>query len=1240
MVAKTYIRDVYDRIKDGNLEGACALLAQASEEQGEFFLYHELMGDVFALAGRRVDAYERYEIALLAKPAAQWIVPKINRLFSGSPDFAGVCDFYPDETGARQAEGGLRTRGHFKSSTSECPLVTVVTALYNNADTLQRCIDSVKVQTYPNIEYIVIDGASSADTLDIVRKNESFIDYYISEPDCGIYAAMNKGIRLARGNYICLLNSDDFYDARFVSEAMEIARETGSDVVYTDYFADDKLLRAQEVGPGILFGHLNICHNTFLTSKACYDRIGPYCEQLSIVSDAVWVRRAFNAGVKFARCPKSLFTLTSGGASSGSTPESRKRFIAEAVRSYRMNFPSLTADEAEDLYLFRFNVKRTSRVREITANHVHDPEFKAAIRGYVEHCFRDRDNFRLDYAKLGGAYIEMTRLIDAVGLDEKIIQLTTKHGEYADILTRIDNIIARRKFHAKKTILHFVTVFSAPSETFIYDLIRRLDSCDDFDNFVLFEHLTLKDERPYNKSLQVPWNDVGDDIGKRIYKYILRRLRPDVVVGHFAINAHRFAMKTGHLGEGIPTVVMTHGIDVFKLKEASDYSEFVTGRLSRRSNVQFTAVSKYLKEELVSSGIPDEKVTIVHNTVNEQFFAHRKSDNFFDNSRPLRILCVGRLIRLKGHRFLIQALHQFVRTCSTNVELTIVYGDGDDQLLHLKQQIKDLDIEGYVCFKAFVNFHVQPDYYSQFDCLVHPSTYADDPTGRGETFGVSVLEAIAAGLPVIVTDAGGVAEVVGYESSYSRIVPHADSTAICEALVDLYTTRTAFADNRAYASERLRAFSPESQVGKLSRLAYKATSTKIKAALFSSSTMQGAGYAAFRLHNGLRHTTVAPTLFTTVRNHKNEPGVEVVLHPSSEESNWRAPQLAPKPGNTIFTIDHPSHLGKNLSKLVERYDVINLHWYARFLTVEDIAALTHLDKPVVMTVRDMLPLTGGCHYFHGCGGWMSNCSDCPQIPTGETGLPTKVLSQKRSDYNFANLTLVALSEHTRSIIAKAPYFKDCRIEVIANSIETDVFRPYEKAQVRHELGLPQHRPIIGYAPSYSSEVKGYREILQAFHFLNEMDSGMDPFVLLIGNRTPATDEIEFDNESIGYIADKHRLARAYAAADVVVVPSLEETFSNTTAEAISCGVPVVGFKTGAIPDLAIDGETGYTADIGDAEGLAQGIYAVLAGPDLSENCRRLAEEVLAFDMQAKRYEELFHELVANRHRQRAVSLVV
>ncbi|MCF6204986.1 MAG: glycosyltransferase [Methylococcaceae bacterium] len=118
--------------------------------------------------------------------------------------------FLPDNS-ERVAQGGLRTQGYFKRNQTDMPLITVVTVVFNGVKYLEQTIISVIEQSYANVEYIIIDGGSNDGTLDIIKKYESQIDYWVSEPDKGIYGAMNKGISLANGEWLNFMNAGDWF---------------------------------------------------------------------------------------------------------------------------------------------------------------------------------------------------------------------------------------------------------------------------------------------------------------------------------------------------------------------------------------------------------------------------------------------------------------------------------------------------------------------------------------------------------------------------------------------------------------------------------------------------------------------------------------------------------------------------------------------------------------------------------------------------------------------------------------------------------------------------------------------------------------------------------------------------------------------------------------------------------------------------------------------------------------------
>lgn len=126
--------------------------------------------------------------------------------------------FLPKREG-RKGEGGLRTKGCFKRSYPGKPLISIITVVYNGEEHIEETIRSVIGQSYDNVEYIVIDGGSADGTVDLIRKYEEYIDYWVSEPDTGLYDAMNKGVRLAMGDFVNFLNADDaVYSERSLEE--------------------------------------------------------------------------------------------------------------------------------------------------------------------------------------------------------------------------------------------------------------------------------------------------------------------------------------------------------------------------------------------------------------------------------------------------------------------------------------------------------------------------------------------------------------------------------------------------------------------------------------------------------------------------------------------------------------------------------------------------------------------------------------------------------------------------------------------------------------------------------------------------------------------------------------------------------------------------------------------------------------------------------------------------------------
>lgn len=223
-------------------------------------------------------------------------------------------------------EGGTRIRGKLKSSLPDKPLITLITVVFNSAATLEHTIRSVIEQTYANVEYIVIDGGSTDGTVDIIRRYESSIDYWVSEKDAGIYDALNKGIALANGNYIGLLHSDDFFASSSVLEIVAAHfKARNVDAVFScldivDPANQDRVLRKYRIStfsPFMLRIGVMPAHPTFYCRKSCYEKAGLYRTDYRIAADfEMLARLLLRHHISWDFIDETTVKMRSGGLSS------------------------------------------------------------------------------------------------------------------------------------------------------------------------------------------------------------------------------------------------------------------------------------------------------------------------------------------------------------------------------------------------------------------------------------------------------------------------------------------------------------------------------------------------------------------------------------------------------------------------------------------------------------------------------------------------------------------------------------------------------------------------------------------------------------------------------------------------------------------------------------------------------------------------------------------------------------
>ena len=243
--------------------------------------------------------------------------------------------------------------------------LSIITINYNNASGLKKTIESVVHQTYSDFEYIVIDGASSDESLEIIKSFDNQIDYWVSEPDTGIYNAMNKGIKQANGEYFLFLNSGDYlYQNTSVQDLM--GENPEGDIVYTNqYRFSEKRERIKRFPDQLTFYWLYtqyLPHNCMLIKRSLFETVGYYDEEYKIISDWLFYLLAiakYNCSYQYI--DMIFAAMEDGGISNAS--EFRMDVRKERDAAVKKNFP-LFYEDFKEFYESKHNTlfKKTKRL--------------------------------------------------------------------------------------------------------------------------------------------------------------------------------------------------------------------------------------------------------------------------------------------------------------------------------------------------------------------------------------------------------------------------------------------------------------------------------------------------------------------------------------------------------------------------------------------------------------------------------------------------------------------------------------------------------------------------------------------------------------------------------------------------------------------------------------------------------------------------------------------------------------
>ncbi len=407
----------------------------------------------------------------------------------------------------------------------------------------------------------------------------------------------------------------------------------------------------------------------------------------------------------------------------------------------------------------------------------------------------------------------------------------------------------------------------------------------------------------------------------------------------------------------------------------------------------------------------------------------------------------------------------------------------------------------------------------------------------------------------------------------------------------------------------------------------------------------GAARAAHRLHKGLCDIGVQSTYYVRDQ-HRPDPTVQrFVPDPRPDALAYRARRKSERdaayaqyaatrsPDIELFSQERVDE-DENFFIQMPRADLVNLHWIAGF--VDYPMFFSHrIKKPVVWTLHDMFPFTGGCHYDQGCGKYVNTCGACPLLGSNdETDLSRTIFQGKEralAHWPQDMLRVVAPSRWLAEEARKSALFGRFRADVIPYGLETDIFKPVEKEKARAALKLPRDARIVLFVSNHIRLArKGFRELIHALSLVPDADSLL---LLGVGDSHILSVEAPFRIMQAEHVYDDNAMAMLYAAADITAIPSRQDNLPNTILESFCCGTPVAGFAAGGIPDAVREGETGFLARSGNTADLALAFMNALADRDrlrrMGERAREVAVSEYALTIQARAYEKLYAEMIAD-----------
>lgn len=400
---------------------------------------------------------------------------------------------------------------------------------------------------------------------------------------------------------------------------------------------------------------------------------------------------------------------------------------------------------------------------------------------------------------------------------------------------------------------------------------------------------------------------------------------------------------------------------------------------------------------------------------------------------------------------------------------------------------------------------------------------------------------------------------------------------------------------------------------------------------FTSKLSGGAPIAGLRLHNALRRRGVA-SVFYYGDGVSSDP---TVLPLWSDRSFYqRAMRKLAKRVRLLRCREHgyvnkPTRFRK--TRYTQPIAIANLHSLFGWADLPSFLGSLPQGTPIVWSLHDLEPVTGGCIYPGTCDRFGAKCGNCPQLKGSHPFDTTyRAMHLKERIYSQIDLHLVGNSMWTteqagRSSLAR--YAKS--ISTINLGLDVENFKALRKDAAREALGITEGKMVIGFACSDVTERrKGAHLLVEALKSL----PAEKVLLLVFGNGRWPQNAVGVETVCLGHLTSRRIQSLCYSCLDVLAMPSLAETFGMVAMEAMACGTAVAAYRTGGLSDLIVHGKTGLLEpEVGSVEGLVKMLRWFEAHPlerkEMGDSARKRVLECFTSDLMAERYELLYRRLL-------------